>query len=325
MPVPIVDLHCDLLFHLGMSSKRSAYDRAVRCGIPQMREGGVELQTMAVFTETEPASVQKGMHQIRLYQRLPELYPGDFDPFSGSSGSESSCIHTLMSFENASGFCDEKEPLQAGFQRLQEVIASVKPLYISLTWNFENRFGGGALTKAGLKHDGKRLLEQIDGLQIALDLSHASDPLAYEAIDYIEAHSLDIPLMASHSNARDVKEAPRNLPDEVAKEIIRRKGLIGLNLVRQFVGESLDKLAMHVAYWLELGGEGSIAMGADFFNDADLPSLHHEGGVFFKELADSSCYPKLLNFLQKELKLSDAHLAGLAHQNALSFFQRIRG
>lgn len=322
MQQSIIDVHCDLLFYLGLDSKRTPYDLAARCALPQLRRGAVKLQTLAIFTETEPSSVEKGMHQANLYQKLPELHPKDFQHFANDWTLQSSRINILMAFENASGFCSEAEPLQQGLKRLNALIQTDKPFYISLTWNSENRFGGGALTQAGLKEDGRRLLDEIDSRHIALDLSHASDALAYEAIDYIESRKLSIPIMASHSNARAIAALPRNLPDEIAKEIFRRKGIIGFNLYRPFVGESPDHIVKHFAHWMEMGGEGHLVFGTDFFNDADLPSSYRHGKeVFFKDYPDSSCYPPLLAFLQRELKLDDSFLSKVSHRNAMAFIK----
>ena len=112
-------------------------------------------------------------------------------------------------------------------------------MYVSFTWNMENRFGGGALTTVGLKDDGKRLLEVLATNRIAVDLSHASDRLAYDIFNYIDKHKLDMKVIASHSVMRAIHHAPRNLPDEIAKEIIKRKGIIGLNFIAKFIGPDM--------------------------------------------------------------------------------------
>ena len=326
MTLSIIDLHCDLLFYLAVDKQRTPYDRVARCAISQLCQGHVKIQTMAIFTQTEPLSSEKGDRQARLYQHLPVCCPQDIVHFSPCWNMESSTIAVLMAFENASGFCNEQEPLQDGFNRLKNIIKNIaKPLYISLTWNTENRFGGGALAQAGLKEDGKCLLEELDGQKIAVDISHASDALACDIIDYIEGHNLRIPLMASHSNARAVASVPRNLPDEIAKEIFRRGGIIGLNLYRYFIGETEDSLIKHFAHWLELAGENHVALGADFFYDPDLPSTYlHGKEVYFKDYQDASCYGRLLSFLQKELKLESSFLEKFAHQNALAFIRSLQ-
>ena len=119
---------------------------------------------------------------------------------------------------------------------MERIIDNVGNLfYIGLTHHLENRFGGGNFSKAGLKDDGKALLDYLDNKQIAVDFSHTSDALAYDILEYISKKNLKIPILASHSNYRPNFDHPRNLPDDIAKEIINQKGLIGLNFVRAFV------------------------------------------------------------------------------------------
>lgn len=321
---PVIDMHCDLLFYLQGHPQRTPYDSVARCAIPQLRQGNVKLQTLAIFTQTEPQSVQQGLTQAQIYQKLPLSCPHDLIHYSSSWNLQSPWIAILLAFENASGFCGEGESLQEGIKRLNHLIKTIgKPFYISLTWNTENRFGGGALARIGLKEDGKRLLEELHQKRIAVDLSHASDALAYEIIDYIEGHRLEIPVMASHSNARAVTNVPRNLPDDIAREIFRRGGTVGLNLYHYFIGESEEMLPKHIAHWLELGGEHHIALGTDFFYDPDLPSAYRHGKeVFFRNYEDASCYGRMLNFLRQELKLSHTLLEKFAYQNALEFIQK---
>ncbi len=322
--IPVADLHCDLLCYLENNPARTPYDQVARCSLPQLKKGHVKFQTLANFTHTSPLSVKQGMAQVQLYSQLELLYPKDVKraqlPFSMPGQSDP--IALMMAFENASGFCDEKEPLKQGLSRLKAVIQDVgKPLYISLTWNTENRFGGGALTQCGLKEDGKRLLEELDHQQIAIDLSHASDPLAYEIIDYIENKNLTIPLMASHSNARVITDVPRNLPTEIAKELFRRGGIIGLNLYGPFVGLDEEAILHHLAFWLELGGERHICLGSDFFYERDFPPAQRKQGqeLFFKRYSNASCYPALIEFVRKELKLSEPTLHQWAYQNVVDF------
>ena len=318
---PIADLHCDLLCYLEKDRKRTPSDLAARCAIPQLKEGNVKWQTCAVFTHTGAQSVKKGMAQIELFQNLPVQYPQDVYLFRGQSSLETE-IGLFYAFENASGFCGEQETVLQGIERMHSVIERIgKPLYISLTWNEENRFGGGALTKIGLKEDGKRLLEVLHEKQITIDLSHASDFLAYGIIDYLENKGLQIPLIASHSNARPVLFAPRNLPGDIAAEIFRRGGVVGLNLYASFLGDSEESILEHLAFWLNLGGEKHLCLGADFFYE-DSPTSNRKGEPYFKSYADASCYQNLLAFISHELKLKKSVVDQLSHGNFLDFIKK---
>lgn len=320
---PIIDLHCDLLFYLEEKPERTARHREVHCSIPQLHEGSVKLQILALFTRTGVDSVRKGTQQAEIYKNLPFLYPQDFcccqvrEDFIHSEK-----ISILPAIENASGFWDEQEPFEVGLKRLKFWIQTIgSPLYISLTWNMENRFGGGNATKVGLKEDGKRLLDELHQQNIAIDFSHTSDALADGILNYIESNHLSIPVLASHSNARRIADHPRNLPDPIAKEIFRRGGVIGLNFYHLFVGQSEEGFIRHIDHWLQMGGEKQICFGADFFYEGDAQAILPNGPKlpYFEEYQNAGCYERLLGLLQKELKLPESILEGLAYKNAENF------
>lgn len=325
----VVDIHCDLLCYLAGDTSRSVMNPEVRCSLPQLREGNVKIQTMAVFSETHPGSVQKGEQQIAHFRQLPKLYPSDFQVFNESDltseGLHSDYIKMLMAIENASGLFEENEPLENGLKRIEFIEKEVsKLLYISMTWNFENRFGGGAHTKVGLKEDGRRLLDFMHKKRIAIDLSHTSDPLAYDILDYIDKKGWQIPVMASHSNFRAVSPVVRNLPDEIAKEILKRKGLIGFVLYKDFVGaQDSYNLVRQFEHLSSLGGAKQSCFGADFFSGTDLPPSFQKpiDQLFFKEYEDATAYGRVMDLWKKHLGLSNEILEDVAHRNFIHFYR----
>ena len=310
----IADLHCDLLMYLAEDETHTAFDLCSRAAIPQLREGGVNWQTLAIFTETEKGSEQKGLAQAEIFAKLPTLYPKDFR--LGWQG-RAEAVGLIAAIENASGFCSEEEPLSEGLARFDAIEKLVERiLYVTLTWKKENRFGGGDETQVGLKEDGKELLRHLSGRGIAIDLSHTSDWLAHDLIDWIDSQGLEIQLIASHSNFRSVTGHLRNLTDELALEVIRRKGVIGLNVVQKFVGIGVpEKLMEHVEHGLSLGGENALCFGADFFYEAALNTNPPEP-YFFPEYSDASMYPKFL----AELSVSEQQKKKIAFENAFSLF-----
>jgi len=209
---------------------------------------------------------------------------------------------------------------------LEKTISEFKNiLYISLTWDLENRFGGGCGSKSGLKDDGKALLEWMHQKKIAVDLSHACDNLAYDIIEFLEKKSLDVPVIASHSNMRSVAPLERNLPDDLVKEIIHRKGVIGFNFFSPFVGPDPKQMLDHISHLFSLGGESYLCFGADFFSLPDIPYLKEKYGTgvgFFPEFPDSSCYPQALAFLKQELNFSESQLQAMAFENFKNYIQR---
>jgi membrane dipeptidase len=322
----IADLHCDLLLYLQMKAGRTPFDALSRASHTQMKAGGVKLQTLAIFTYPEKGSTISAQQQIDIFSQLPHQHPEHFAFFSELPKPTSEKVTIVPAFENASGFCEEDEPLDRGLARLQHYYEKLKRiLYISLTWDGENRFGGGNGSSVGLKPDGKQLLRWMSGKKIAVDLSHTSDALAQDILTFIDQEKLNIPVMASHSNFRVKADMPRNLPDELAQEIIRRDGLIGFNFFSMFVGDPKN-LLKHAEHGLKMKGEKALCFGADFFCDADFPGLrtkYKTDKFFFDEYGDSSAYPHVLGMFEKDLKLPDTQLKAIASDNFFSFIKRL--
>lgn len=307
--IPIIDFHCDLLSYLEQSGRDCAFDQGARCSIPQLREGGVVLQICAIYVDTDKNSSKKGMLQAEIFKKLPQLYQNSFKHQKDNNIElSSSKVSILPAIENASALCAEDERLEEAFKRIESFF---KIAYISLTWNSENRFGGPPGSIHGLKDDGKVLLEFISGKRIAIDLSHASDSLVEDIFNYTDAKKLDVPIIASHSNCRAVANHPRNLPDPYVKEIIRRKGVIGLNFVRDFVSD----FRKQIDHFLSLGAEHSLVLGADFFYTEDQNIIHRQPvlGWYFPEFDNAGCYQRWL----KRYGIGDK----IANQNALNFLK----
>jgi membrane dipeptidase len=319
----IADLHCDLLWYLSLDEKRTANDLEVRCAIPQLKSGNVYLQTMAIFVETGNGSVDQAKKQAEIFCELPTKYPEIFKWHKKNDGNDFR-IAIIPAIENASAICDEHEDLIKALERFTALQRKIgKMLYVSLTWNGENRFGGGALTKIGLKNDGKQLVDYLYEHAIAVDLSHTSDYLAFDLLNYIDKKNLSIPIMASHSNMRVISNVPRNLPDDIAKEIVNKKGLIGINFVRDFIGKDSGYFVKQLESMLNIGGEESICFGADFFCEKDLPfEIRKPKDVyFFPGYNNAGVYEKVIHLWKRELKISDVILEKICMGNFLRFIE----
>ncbi|MGU3375136.1 dipeptidase [Chryseobacterium sp. M5A1_1a] len=317
-----IDLHCDLLYYL-LRSDSALDDREIGCSLPYLKEGNVKLQVMAIYSGTGSDSTVYGFEQSKLFANLIKNENFFlFDPKNYQNPENENRVGLIASIENASSFCDETESLESGFKKLETIIENTqKVLYIGITHHLENRFGGGNSAEAGLKEDGKVLIDYIADKKIAIDLAHTSDQLAYDIFTYIDQRNYSIPILASHSNYRAVYKNNRNLPDELAKEVIKRKGLIGLNFIKDYIDiEHPERLYEHIQYGLDLGGEDSIAYGADYFYWKDHPDTSRHP-FFFEEHSNASVYPAV----NKEIKerFSSGLVEKISHQNALHFIENM--
>ena len=312
-----LDLHCDLTAYL--LQPNSSPNGDVRCSVDKLFAGNVKMQVMAFYSATEKGSVDEVKEQLKHYRNLLNL-PGVYE-FSPDKAELKDGLGIIAAVENASGLCEEDQPVEDAFKNLDWLSSRAKIMYVGLTHHLENRFGGGNFTQAGLKDDGKRLIEFLDGRKIAIDLSHTSDQLAYGILNFIDQHHLDIPVLASHSNMRAVFDHNRNLPDELVTEIINRSGLIGLNFVKYFINpENPSKIYRHIEHAIKLGAEDHLCFGADFFDDKSHPEQDRYP-FFFPEFGDSTAY-STINSRISEL-FSDEMKEKISHRNALSYFKRL--
>jgi microsomal dipeptidase-like Zn-dependent dipeptidase len=317
-----IDLHCDLLYYL-LRADTKLDDKELGCSLPFLKEGNVRLQTMAIYAPTSKNSCFLALQQSEIFGKLIE--DSNFFHFNLNNYDDlenRSRVGILASIENASCFCEENSPLNKGFENLEKIIQNTKKLfYISLTHHDENRFGGGNNFEAGLKPDGKVLIDYLNEKKIAIDFAHTSDQLAYDILNYIDQRNYKISVLASHSNFRTIYKNNRNLPDELVNEMIARKGLIGLNFIRDYIDvEHPERFYEHIQQGLHLGAGDNMAYGADFFFDKNHPDKSRYP-FFFKDFENATAYNAINNRLNEEF--SSEIMEKISHKNALDFIKRL--
>lgn len=166
---------------------------------------------------------------------------------------------------------------------------------VNLTWNFENALSGSNADapEKGLTERGRAFVCKMQKLGIIVDVSHLSDPGFWDVAELSEAAG--VPFIASHSNSRALCPHKRNLTDEQFTAIIRCRGVAGLNLCDEFIGENptLDDAVAHIEHFLALGGEKNVAMGGDWDGCDPCPGI--------KQLTDiGKLYERLLQRNYKE-------------------------
>lgn len=137
-----------------------------------------------------------------------------------------------------------------------------------LTYNERNSIGCGCLETpdSGLTQFGRVSIREMNHLGILVDLAHAGQRTAREAIDFSES-----PVIVSHANVRKLNDNPRNLTDEVLKALGARGGVVGITAFSPFcelkAGQrpTIDDVVTHIAYVADQIGVDHVGMGSDFF------------------------------------------------------------
>jgi len=129
-------------------------------------------------------------------------------------------------------------------------------------WNRANRLCGTNCEEPqrGFSQDGLEFIREMERQAIYVDVSHLSDTGFWDLY-----RAAKRPMVASHSNSREICPHPRNLTDDMFRAIRDTGGVVGLNFYQNFVGEdpSMDALVHHVEHFLALQGEHTLCLGGD--------------------------------------------------------------
>src|SRR5258708_1002095 len=86
----------------------------------------------------------------------------------------------------------------------------------------------------GLTDFGKDVVREMNRLGVIVDISHVSDKTFYDALEVSKA-----PLFASHSSCRAICDAPRNMTDQMMKDLAAKGGVVQLNYHVGFLSQEV--------------------------------------------------------------------------------------
>lgn len=156
-------------------------------------------------------------------------------------------------------------------------------------WPFSNCVPGGKVNAArnslGLTELGGALADRAVEKGLILDLTHSSDRTVLD----LAARHPGLPLMFSHQAARELTPCERTLPAELAREVRRSRGIVGLTFAASYLGEDLSAFLRHAELIAREAGPEAIALGSDY--NGFIPRI--EGA------ADSSGYSLVLKGLSE--------------------------
>lgn len=160
---------------------------------------------------------------------------------------------------------------------------------VNLTWNYENAVSGSNAGGAekGLTEQGKTFVRRMQELGMIVDVSHLSDPGFWDVVELSEQACK--PFMAGHSNSRAIYNHSRNLTDEQFKAIVRGRGVVGVNVADELLLDkdpSVDTIIANIEHFMALGGQDSVAIGADFDGCDPCPGIRDitDLGVVYERL-----------------------------------------
>jgi membrane dipeptidase len=116
--------------------------------------------------------------------------------------------------------------------------------YMTLSWSNTNEWAdsSGDITDPKVPHHngltdfGKQVVLEMNRLGMMVDISHVADKTFWDAIATTKA-----PVIASHSSARALVDAPRNMTDDMLRAVTKNGGVVQVNFFNGFDDEDFRK------------------------------------------------------------------------------------
>lgn len=243
--------------------------------------------------------------------------PADFD-----RAKRSGKIGILVGVQNSEHFrnVDDVELFHGLGQRVSQ-----------LTYNTRNRIGDGSTerTNAGLSDFGVAIVEKMNAVGMAVDVSHSGDQTTLDACAVAKK-----PVLFTHSNARALNPGhPRCKTDEAIRAMAKSGGVMGITGVRNFVRNSepttIEHFLDHYDHVAKLVGIEHLGIGSDIDLDGydDMPpedykrlKAGYKGSYAFRDKIDIEGidHPKRVYDLTEGLirrKYSDTDIRGVLGGN----------
>ena len=223
----VVDTHDDTTqrfldgkFDLGARHNDGSID------IPRMKEGGLGAIFFSIWMPgsiTGPEAVKRALDQIDAVREQVRKHPDEI--VLARTAEEVRAAHregkiaALMGVEGGHMIASDLGVLR--------IYAALGVRYMTLTHSVNDEWADSSTDKPahnGLTDFGKDVVREMNRLGIIVDISHVSDKTFYDALAISKA-----PMIASHSSCRAICDAPRNMTDQMVKDLAAKGGVIQIN------------------------------------------------------------------------------------------------
>ena len=333
----MIDLHCDTVSKLASVFHRgNLMHNPYSVDVERLEKAGALMQCFSTFFDVGKYGTAKrdekayvtANHMIDVFEKnLKECH--DKVVFVKKYEDIQQCMDTgrigaLLTLEDGTPVGNSLEKLQHFYNRGIRLI--------TLTWNYENELAfpnkmtvdeNGKVhaepdTENGLKPAGFAMVEAMENLGVIIDVSHLNDAGIFDILRTVKK---DTPVIASHSNARAICHHPRNLTDEMLRQIADHGGICGINFAYEFISDeesesqltTIDGMIRHMTYIRNVAGIDTIGFGSDFDGIGNPVEVKNAAGM--QQIAQKM---ELAGFTLDEIEK-------VFYKNALRVYKQVLG
>lgn len=302
----VLDSHCDTPSQILSLRDLSLDNELAHVDYPKLKKGNVDGAFFALYIPASMDTDDAKDYLLRLMGGVKRTLAENPDKAAltvsmsqALENKKKGLFSLFLGLENGSPLGDSED----AFENLQKLYnAGVR--YITLCHSTSNQICDSCASTTpkwnGLSPFGKRLVAEMNRIGMLVDVSHISDSAFYDVL----ACSTK-PVVATHSSCRALADHPRNMTDDMIRELAARGGVIQINFYPVFLDSefaarfsssgdldlerpSYKLIADHIDHVVSLVGVDYVGIGSDY----DGIEITPDG------MEDISMMPKLFDELR---------------------------
>ena len=263
----VVDGHCDTPYRLLRHNVHiEDHDAEAQLDLRSLKEGGITASFFAAYVP--PFYADRGASKFAY--RLIDLIHAEVSRRSDVLRLCTDSAGVLAAKrENLSGIMIGVE----GGHAIEDSLDILRDFYtrgvryLTLTHVNTNNWcdsSGDAGRHGGLTGFGRQVVRTMNDLGMIVDISHVSDKAFYAVLE-----TTRVPIVATHSSCRALARHPRNLTDEMFRDLARNGGVCMINFFSAFVNDDVAQVIMRAQKRPARGGPGGVDEAPDDRTDWD--------------------------------------------------------
>jgi membrane dipeptidase len=232
-----VDTHADTpSAYMEHAFDLSAWNKSGHFDYARMKAGGLNAEFFAAYVPARYAHNGAAAYCVRLIETIHEMVDGypQLVRFATSTTDIRNAVHDgrgaiLIGIEGGHAIENSLELLRAFYRSGAR--------YMTLTHTNSNDWAdssGDEPKHNGLTPFGREVVLEMNRLGMLVDISHVSDKTFYDVLETTRA-----PVIASHSSARALCAAKRNMTDDMLRALAKNGGVADVNFYPEFLSDDV--------------------------------------------------------------------------------------
>ncbi|HEY6214281.1 MAG TPA: dipeptidase [Vicinamibacterales bacterium] len=202
--------------------------------IPRMREGGLDAIFFSIWMNgdiTGPTAIKRALDQIDAVREAVRTHPNDL--VLATTAAEIRQAHAAKKIAALMGV-EGGHMIDSDLGILRTYYA-LGVRYMTLTHSLNTPWADSSGDKPahdGLAPFGRDVVREMNRLGMMVDISHVADKTFFDALE-----TTKVPVIASHSSARAIANAPRNMTDDMLRAMTKNGGVVMVNYHAGFLSE----------------------------------------------------------------------------------------